>query len=288
MVKMGNLGPLSGTCGQVRTNCRKPKRIITDRQTALLHLHLRLFRLSFSGRKPQRLPAMDLRLGLLLFLLSFGFMGTLRARQAPQNLRAFDYQKLDNEIDLEDLRNDKLCLMCEEYAEVALDYLANNKTQTEIIEVLHVSCSQLGALKKECIKWVDNYVPMFFLEISSIEPDAFCQKVGVCKPAPTFSMVKENRCELCEDTVSDVLTRLRNPDTQMDIMHTLLKACDSMETYAAKCKKTVLEYAPLLFANTAQFLEKHDVCVAVHACDSPIASLGKPLLDTEVPAFSDS
>ncbi|KAI4318953.1 hypothetical protein MLD38_032605 [Melastoma candidum] len=231
---------------------------------------------------------MDLRLGLLLFVLGFGFMGTLRARQAPQNLRAFDYQKLPNGVDLGDLWNDKLCLMCEEYVEVALDYLADNKTQKEIIEVLHDSCSQFGTLKQECITLVDYYVPTFFLEISSVEPATFCQKVGVCKPISTFSMVKKSRCQLCEDTVSDVLSRLRNPDTQMDIMHALLKACDSMETYATECKKTVLEYAPLLFANTAQFLEKHDICVAVHACDATVSSLGKLLPDTEVLAFSDS
>lgn len=62
---------------------------------------------------------------------------------------AFDYQKLGNEVNLKDFRNEKLCLFCEEYAEMALDYLADNKTQTEIIEVLHISCYQFGALKKE-------------------------------------------------------------------------------------------------------------------------------------------
>lgn len=123
---------------------------------------------------------------------------------------------------------------------------------------------------------------------------------------------------------------------QMDIIHTLLKACYSMENYETKvretffllcefssfhkswlqlsswtlrtlkwtslrsnelecgpmiflqCKKMVFEYAPLLIANTAQFLETHDICITVHACNAPAFTLGKRLPDMEISSLSYS
>lgn len=47
--------------------------------------------------------------------------------------------------------NDNLCTLCEEFASKAVDYLAENKTQTEIIEMLHVACSSVGSFKREVV-----------------------------------------------------------------------------------------------------------------------------------------
>lgn len=45
--------------------------------------------------------------------------------------------------------NTKVCTLCEEFASQALDYLSENKTQTEIVEILHNSCSQLQSFKQQ-------------------------------------------------------------------------------------------------------------------------------------------
>lgn len=45
--------------------------------------------------------------------------------------------------------NKKVCTLCEEFASQTLDYLSENKTQTEILEILHNSCSQLHSFKQK-------------------------------------------------------------------------------------------------------------------------------------------
>lgn len=51
--------------------------------------------------------------------------------------------------------NDQVCTLCEEYVAMALDYLGENKTQSEIIELLHQSCSQLHAFESEVLPHKD-------------------------------------------------------------------------------------------------------------------------------------
>lgn len=50
-------------------------------------------------------------------------------------------------------RNPNVCTLCEQYASQALTYLAENKTQTEIIDTLHTSCSQLRTFKQEVVSY---------------------------------------------------------------------------------------------------------------------------------------
>lgn len=49
------------------------------------------------------------------------------------------------------LKNEEICTFCEEYATEALECLANNDTQTEVIEMLHMTCSKVPPFKKEVI-----------------------------------------------------------------------------------------------------------------------------------------
>ncbi|KAL5550654.1 hypothetical protein UlMin_000830 [Ulmus minor] len=170
-------------------------------------------------------------------------------------------------------RNDKLCTLCEEYAAQALEYISQNKTQTEIIEILHQTCSQLHAYKQQCFTLVDYYAPLFFSEISNIQAGDFCRKVNLCQQVVMISsQLREDSCGLCHRAVSEVLVKLKDPDTQLEIIEILLKACDSMKDYEKKCKRLVFQYGPLILVNAEQFLEKTDICVALHACNSTTIS----------------
>ncbi|OMO67748.1 Saposin-like type B, 1 [Corchorus olitorius] len=164
-------------------------------------------------------------------------------------------------------RNDNVCTLCEEFATEAVAYLSQNKTQTEIVDILHKSCSQLRTFKQQCITLVDYYVPLFFSELSLIQPQDFCQRVNLCERiALISSQIREDSCGLCHNAVSQVLEKLNDPDTQLDILELLLKGCNSMQKYVKKCKKLVFEYGPLILANAEQFLETTDICTALHAC----------------------
>ncbi|RDX68246.1 Prosaposin, partial [Mucuna pruriens] len=160
-----------------------------------------------------------------------------------------------------------LCVLCEEYTTKALDYLNENKTQQEIIEILHSSCHQLLSFKQKCIAMVDYYAPLFFLEITTIQPGEFCHKVNLCQHNVYVSLKdQEDTCEFCKDTVSTLLEKLE--DSDIKLIETLLKVCNSVEKYADKCKKMVFEYGPLILENAKKFLEKTDICTAIHACKS--------------------
>ncbi|XP_060176738.1 uncharacterized protein LOC132606977 isoform X4 [Lycium barbarum] len=133
-----------------------------------------------------------------------------------------------------------LCTLCEEYTATALGYLANNKTQAKILGLLLQTCSQMPIYKHE--------------EVVSISQQ--------------FS---QNGCDLCHQVVRETLSKLKDPDTQLDILELLLKACGSVEKYANKCKKMVFEYAPVILINMEHFLEKNDVCTILHACEPAVS-----------------
>ncbi|KAM7532072.1 hypothetical protein LguiB_035482 [Lonicera macranthoides] len=171
-------------------------------------------------------------------------------------------------------KNDNVCTLCEEFAAEALKYLSENKTQTEIIKVLHKSCSKLLSFKQECFTLVDYYAPLLFLEISSVQPGDFCLKVNLCEEIVSFSkQFSKDKCGLCHSAIDEALLKLKDPDTQLEIIELLLKGCNAMETYKKQCKKLVFEYGPLILVNAEQFLESNDVCTMLHACDSPTASI---------------
>ncbi|CAN4118266.1 unnamed protein product [Withania somnifera] len=173
---------------------------------------------------------------------------------------------------LKDVSHTKgLCTLCEDYTATALGYLSNNKTQTKILGLLLKTCSEMPIYKHECIAMVNKYVPPFFLEISTIKPDDICQKIDLCQKVVSISQqFSQNGCNLCHQVVKETLSKLKDPDTQLDLLELLLKACGSVEKYANKCKKLVFEYAPVILIHAEHFLEKNDVCTFLHACQPAV------------------
>lgn len=212
----------------------------------------------------------------LLFILLLGASWACDARQLGGQLSVLEISK--QEVENESRTSgqvagkDDVCTLCEEFAAEAVDYLSKNTTQSEIINLLHMSCSSFGAFEKQCIALVDYYVPLFFSEITMLQPADFCLKLNLCQHIAAFSsQLQEDSCGLCHRTVSEIITKLKDPDTQMEILELLLKGCNSMESYAVKCKRMVFEYAPIILTNAEQFLETTDVCTILHACKSPAA-----------------
>lgn len=166
-------------------------------------------------------------------------------------------------------KKDNVCTLCKEYTAEALSYLDANKTQEEIIQILHGSCSKLHSLKEECLVLVDYYAPLFFTEISSIQPGYFCQKINICEQVAVNSQhTSKSSCELCHYAIAEALMKLKDPDTELDIIEVLLKACQAVKGYETKCKRMVFEYGPLILINAEQWLESKDICTILHACDT--------------------
>ncbi|KAF8704878.1 hypothetical protein HU200_031118 [Digitaria exilis] len=161
----------------------------------------------------------------------------------------------------------KLCQLCEQYSAEALLYLKQNETQTEILSILHHECASLAPLKQQCITLVDYYVPLFFLEVSMVNPEKFCESVHLCKNGMKISLpTREGTCSLCHKVLVEVLVMLKDPNTQLEVVELLLKTCSKAENYEQQCKRLVFKYIPLILVKGQKFLETNDVCSAMHAC----------------------
>ncbi|KAL5073339.1 hypothetical protein RYX36_012323, partial [Vicia faba] len=220
---------------------------------------------------PQKI--MEGKMGIL-FLIALGATWACDAREL---------------VNLELNKKPDPCSFCEEYTTGVLDYLKDNNTQVEIIDSLHNTCHQLRSLNQQCTKLVDYYAPLFFSEIAPIQPDELCEKLNLCESVKISSKVQRNRCDLCKETIEALLVELNDPDTKLEILEKLLKACDSVEKYKKECKKAVFEYGPLILANAEKFLKTTDICTTVlHACPASTIVSQEDTNMEELPLLSDS
>ncbi|KAJ0979229.1 hypothetical protein J5N97_014703 [Dioscorea zingiberensis] len=164
-------------------------------------------------------------------------------------------------------RNEQICTLCEDFASQTLSYLQDHETQTAVISGLHQVCSKLFSLKHQCLTMVDYYVPLFFANVALIQPEEFCQKVNLCEMMASLRLPnRDGPCTICHNLVVEFLTKLKDPDLQLEIIEVLLKACGKVEDHVQECKKLVFHYGPLVMFELEKFLETTDICAAIHVC----------------------
>ena len=70
----------------------------------------------------------------------------------------------------------------------------------------------------QCLSLVDYYVPILFVELSTISPEQLCEKVNLCGEAVLVNLPKnDDACSLCHNIVAEILTKLTDPDRQVSI-----------------------------------------------------------------------
>lgn len=68
----------------------------------------------------------------------------------------------------------------------------------------------------QCITLVDYYVPLFFLEVSMVTPEKFCESMHLCKKGMKISLpTREGTCGLCHHVVVEILIMLKDPNMQV-------------------------------------------------------------------------
>ncbi|CAH2074663.1 unnamed protein product [Thlaspi arvense] len=176
------------------------------------------------------------------------------------------------------IQSSQACEVCDKYVTLAIDYLQDDDNQSALVEALHASCSQIPPLKKQCLSMVDHYTELLFTQVSVVKPDQICKRLNLCQAVTTAP----GNCESCRETVSEAVTKLKDPETKLKIIRLLLKECKSLNNYQDKCKKMVFEYGPLMLADLDKFLEKNDLCSILRVCPAP------PTHRPYVPALADS
>ncbi|XP_062204543.1 uncharacterized protein LOC133906607 [Phragmites australis] len=159
------------------------------------------------------------------------------------------------------------CSACENFANEAVSYLSEKQTQDKIMEILHDACSQSFSLEQKCVELMDSYAALLFAKITEIKPEEFCKQYGLCRDIAIFSGVRsESTCVFCHHLVDEVMSKLKDPDSEFEIIQILLKECNKIEGHVQQCKRLVLQYIPLILVNGEKFLEKNDMCALVQAC----------------------
>uniref|UniRef100_A0A0D9XNA1 Saposin B-type domain-containing protein n=1 Tax=Leersia perrieri TaxID=77586 RepID=A0A0D9XNA1_9ORYZ len=160
-----------------------------------------------------------------------------------------------------------LCSACENITKEAVDFLSEKQIQDKIMTILHDTCSQTFSFKQQCLEMVDSYATLVFAKIGEIKPDEFCKQYGLCRDMALLSAVKsESTCVFCHHIMDEVMSKLKDPDAEFEIIQLLLKECNKIEGHQQQCKRMVLQYVPLVLVNGEKFLEKNDVCAMIQAC----------------------
>jgi saposin len=165
------------------------------------------------------------------------------------------------------LANKRACKVCQHFAQDALTFLEKNKTREEIIIALHLACSHLQDLSKQCDLLVDLYTPQMIQELDNLTPQEFCELTKLCK-LPQLSW-KRNDCATCQFVVLEVKLKLQDPKLQARVLDVLLKGCDRVINHVEECKGIVEQYGPFVLENLDEMLDSKAVCCKIGVCQAP-------------------
>ncbi|CAK9214009.1 unnamed protein product [Sphagnum troendelagicum] len=160
--------------------------------------------------------------------------------------------------------NKKACTVCQDFATDALTYLEKNKTREEIIIALHLACSRLQDLSKQCDLLVDLYTPRMMQQLNNITPQEFCEMTKLCKP-PKLTW-KRNDCATCQFVILEIKLKLQDPKVQAKLLEVLLKGCNRVTNHVEECKGIVEQYGPFILENLDQMLDSKAVCCKIGVC----------------------
>uniref|UniRef100_A0A0C9RXJ5 TSA: Wollemia nobilis Ref_Wollemi_Transcript_5758_1687 transcribed RNA sequence n=1 Tax=Wollemia nobilis TaxID=56998 RepID=A0A0C9RXJ5_9CONI len=178
-----------------------------------------------------------------------------------------------------DVHDDTTCAVCEQFVEEAVYYVDQNKTRSEILSALHQTCSKLKMFSTECDSLVDYYASLFFMELETVKPKEFCQKISYCSDSSSLSLKLEQNCDLCRAAMSEVKAELEDPETKMKMIEMMLDGCKRVPTYTKECKRLVFEYGPVILTNMEKYLDSNDICSELHVCESQAGKLENKIND---------
>ncbi|KAM3274053.1 hypothetical protein ACQJBY_043314 [Aegilops geniculata] len=231
---------------------------------------------------------------LVLLLLAAGSGAMPQDNRVRRNYVLLDLNTIEiRPNDKEEITSSKIpvsvesgstvCSTCENLTNKAVSYLSEKQTQDEIMEILHGACSQTFSLEQKCLEMVDSYATLLFAKVTEIKPDEFCKQYGLCRDVSFLSVEKsESTCAFCHHLMDEVLSKMKDPDAQFEILQLLIKECNKVKGHVQECKRMVLEYIPLILVNGERFLEKKDVCTLMQACDATKTRAGGSFFDGEL------
>lgn len=165
------------------------------------------------------------------------------------------------------------CVLCEFVLTKIDNYIEDNTTKNEIIEVVDFVCAHLpSTLMNDCIDFVDLYGDSIIdiLVDQELDPKLVCQTLKICK-ASSFTGLRAtthmDKCQICEAIVTQVDNELEREDTEILIDSLLEKVCKYLPfNISSQCRDMVEVYGPYLANLLAEVLVPRKVCEELNVC----------------------
>ncbi|CAA7408999.1 unnamed protein product [Spirodela intermedia] len=165
------------------------------------------------------------------------------------------------------------CHSCLEISRKAEKILSDPGLLKEIDYVVSTVCELVpSGFQAKCAKMVEMYKTdaIMFLQDAFLEQN-FCNNTGICSNLLfcfRYNLQSNATCTACLSILGKIRSELEDPDKQLKIITSLLKACEA-EVFVYKCKKLIFAYGPIVITNI-QKVASMDLCHMVQICRNPM------------------
>nr|CAB3462850.1 unnamed protein product [Digitaria exilis] len=93
----------------------------------------------------------------------------------------------------------------------------------------------------QCVQLMDSYATLLFTKITEIKPEEFCKQYGLCRDTALFSGVRsDSTCVFCHHLLDEVMSKLKDPDAEFEIIQILIKECNKIEGHVQQVSNLVI------------------------------------------------
>ncbi|GJM88285.1 hypothetical protein PR202_ga04330 [Eleusine coracana subsp. coracana] len=79
--------------------------------------------------------------------------------------------------------------------------------------------------------------------------------------------LKENETQTeIINTLHQACSKFPSFKLELKIIEVLLKGCNNTENFVQKCKRMIIQNAPVILEHIKKFLKKRDFCNSIHVC----------------------
>eukprot|EP00794_Sanderia_malayensis_P012658 gene12658-13958_t len=193
------------------------------------------------------------------------------------------------------------CDTCKEVVGMVHSFLANNLTETEVIQGLNAACSMLGSYAAECKSLVNTYGKEILSLVTqyTANPTMICQMVEMCSKAGRsveietpakmqkimpivfamkkhFELKQSALCTVCEFGMSELDSLISKESTEKEITAYVEKLCNYLpSTVKTECDALISEYGKQIIALLVKQLSPKKICTELKLCSASIVKMIK-------------
>eukprot|EP00112_Aurelia_sp_Birch-Aquarium-sp1_P011181 Seg2355.4 transcript_id=Seg2355.4/GoldUCD/mRNA.D3Y31 product=Prosaposin protein_id=Seg2355.4/GoldUCD/D3Y31 len=173
-------------------------------------------------------------------------------------------------------------------------YLADNITETEVIQGLEALCSFLGSYATECKALVSSYGKEIMVIVSQYtgNPDLICKMLGLCTSKKTVEVMTKLEqgkpivfggsqaakkpegsalCIVCEFAMTEIDQLIGKKATEQEIINAVEKVCSYLpSTIKTECDALISEYGPQIIKLLIGQLKPKTICTELHLCSASL------------------